>query len=175
MIYEKLQNTINLTSLTLPRRAYAGVPSCFNVLRFQDELYFGTLAPPLYSIDLRSLVPKYHGERLGTCQAMTSIGQVLIMADLESSSIVLWNTSQPWNAKKILLQDSRLQWINSLWIHDKYLWITHNNFHMFASYKTENVTFGIHRVELPQEILEQNSSNSISSILILAVASALIN
>ena len=140
---------------------------------FQDEMYFGTLAPPLYSIDLKSLAPKYHGERSRICQAMTSIGQVLIMADLESSSIILWNTSQPLDTKEVLLQDSRLQWINSIWIHEKYLWITHNNFHMFASYKTENLTFGIHRVELPQEILEQNRSNSISPILILAVASAL--
>ena len=141
---------------------------------FQDELYFGTLSPALYSLDLRSLVPKYHGERLGTCQAMTSIGQVLVMGDLESSSIVLWNLTQTFQTKKVFLQDSRLQWISSLWVHGKYLWIAHNNFHLFASYKTENVTFGIHRVELPQEILQQNSGNSIEPILILlAVVSAL--
>jgi len=121
-------------------------------LHFQDTLYFGTLSSPLYSMDTKTLQIEYLGQRSGTCQAMTTAnGQIMYIGILDSSSIISWSISDPMNSRKLVIRNTKLQWTNSLWIYDEFLWMTHNSFHLFANYKQENISFGIHRWKLSPE------------------------
>lgn len=100
-------------------------------------------------MDTKTLQIKYLGQRSGTCQAMTTANeQIMYMGILDSSSIISWNTLNPINRQELVIHDIKLQWINSLWIYDEFLWMTHNSFHLFANYKRDNISFGIHRWKL---------------------------
>ena len=106
-----------------------------------ERLYFGTLSKELYSLPTSALdnsanepllnLTKVlgHGQRLGLCDAMTADNQQNIyMGLVDKTQVVRWNTSEfsDLNKQEIILDDPVLRWINSLWISDGYLWITHN-------------------------------------------------
>ena len=109
-------------------------------------------------MDTKTLQTKYLGQRSGTCQAMTTAnGKIMYMGILDSSSIISWNTLNPLNRQELVIHDTKLQWINSLWIYDEFLWMTHNSFHLFANYKRDNISFGIHRWKLsPDHSVKQD-------------------
>ena len=109
----------------------------------KERLYFGTLSKELYSIPISSIdfslnetllnssEIQDHGKRLGACDSIVSDDQQNIyMGLVDKTSIVKWNTSKSINIdeniQEIIINDSILKWINSLWIRDGYLWMAHN-------------------------------------------------
>jgi hypothetical protein len=75
-----------------------------------------------------------HGPRLGSCEAMTADDQGYIyMGLLNIPEITKWNATsdEPISTDDetdVLLQKPELAWINSLWIHEGYLWIVNNRY-----------------------------------------------
>ena len=110
----------------------------------QEHLFFGTLAKDLYSIPTsfldtftnKSLLDisqiQNHGSRLGSCDVLAADDQKnLFMGLVDKQIVVKWNTSKSMtdpdtNVQETVVRNPILNWINSLWIRDGYLWLTHN-------------------------------------------------
>ena len=112
----------------------------------QENLYFGTLAKDLYSISTQTFLDmssnksilnitqniQNHGSRLGSCDTLAADDQRnLYMGLVDKQIVVKWNTSKSMtdpdtNVQETVVRNPILNWINSLWIRDGYLWLTHN-------------------------------------------------
>ena len=64
------------------------------------------------------------------------------MGLVDKTSIVKWNSSKSINIdetnQEVVISDTILKWINSLWIRDGYLWVAHNRYLSCFEVKKEN-------------------------------------
>lgn len=92
-------------------------------------LIFGSLEKELYTFPTSnfSIISKVNRVKGIGGEAMVADNQkTIFMALADKPHVHRWNVSQPISQAQTIIEDANLNWINSMWIDQGFLWMTHN-------------------------------------------------